>query len=368
MKVGIITFHSVDNHGALLQAYALQSFLEEQGHEAVIIDYRPRFLERRKVLSQRRSWRTALWRVRQRPLQVRFEQFRDCYLKRTHPYYSLEELRRDPPKCDAYITGSDQVWSPIVDGRNEVDLAYFLDFGDAATKRIAYAPSFGVTLEHIPDHHKAKIRAGLSHVETISVREQSGVEIVRALTGKEAAWCLDPVFLLPDEARSRIISSLRRRRPYVFLYMPPASRSGRTAIAAFARRAALRLEHAHSRVGELLNTLRISRPLSPATWFTQLSHAELVITSSFHGVACSIVQCRPFVYVLPSGKNRPMTERVTSLLIRSGLAERCVTEEGLTADVVEDKYRAAIAWAVVWRMITAWRIECQNYLLECLRS
>jgi hypothetical protein len=41
MKIGIITFHHIDNYGATLQAYALHKFLKQQGYNVEIIDYRP---------------------------------------------------------------------------------------------------------------------------------------------------------------------------------------------------------------------------------------------------------------------------------------------------------------------------------------
>ena len=39
-KVGILTFHAALNYGALLQAFALQQALTDQGDVVEIIDYR----------------------------------------------------------------------------------------------------------------------------------------------------------------------------------------------------------------------------------------------------------------------------------------------------------------------------------------
>ena len=44
MRVGILTFHCARNYGAVLQAYALQTYLEKQGHQVYVIDYRPSYL------------------------------------------------------------------------------------------------------------------------------------------------------------------------------------------------------------------------------------------------------------------------------------------------------------------------------------
>ena len=44
MKIGILTFHYAHNYGAMLQAYALSTWLNNNGYDAVIIDYRLPFI------------------------------------------------------------------------------------------------------------------------------------------------------------------------------------------------------------------------------------------------------------------------------------------------------------------------------------
>ena len=41
MNIGIITFHAAHNYGSMLQAYAMQTFLERQGHHVEIVNFRP---------------------------------------------------------------------------------------------------------------------------------------------------------------------------------------------------------------------------------------------------------------------------------------------------------------------------------------
>lgn len=41
-KVGIITYHAAYNYGSVLQAKATQEVVQKLGHEAQIIDYRPK--------------------------------------------------------------------------------------------------------------------------------------------------------------------------------------------------------------------------------------------------------------------------------------------------------------------------------------
>lgn len=44
MNLGLITFHFVWNHGAVLQAYALLTYLRGRGHNVEMVDYRPTYM------------------------------------------------------------------------------------------------------------------------------------------------------------------------------------------------------------------------------------------------------------------------------------------------------------------------------------
>ena len=49
MKIGILTFHCAYNFGAMLQCYALQEFISSLGYETHVINYRPQYLETKKI-------------------------------------------------------------------------------------------------------------------------------------------------------------------------------------------------------------------------------------------------------------------------------------------------------------------------------
>ena len=46
MNIKIITCHDVYNYGASLQAYALQTYLKQKGHDVEIIDYLPAYMDK----------------------------------------------------------------------------------------------------------------------------------------------------------------------------------------------------------------------------------------------------------------------------------------------------------------------------------
>ena len=45
MKIGIITFHSAHNYGAVLQAFALKEYLSKKGHDVHVINYKIKEIE-----------------------------------------------------------------------------------------------------------------------------------------------------------------------------------------------------------------------------------------------------------------------------------------------------------------------------------
>lgn len=82
-------------------------------------------------------------------------------------------------RFDAVIVGSDQVWRP----RYSPKLTnFFLDFCDDLninSKRIAYAASFGVAHKEYSEEDVSICRALARKFDAISVREDSGTDLVK---------------------------------------------------------------------------------------------------------------------------------------------------------------------------------------------
>ena len=103
----------------------------------------------------------------------RFEAEQSKYLHLTRRYTSPEQLLKDKPIADVYMTGSDQVWGPVENGT--YDSSYCLSFTDEADKRIAYAASFGRT--EMTEDIETFFKKWLSQYRHIGVREDSAVSI-----------------------------------------------------------------------------------------------------------------------------------------------------------------------------------------------
>ena len=149
MKICIITCQNAVNHGARLQCYALVHWLQKQGHEVEVIDYRPACSLDAKLLywpgiSIKRWAKLFLYYPsRKRNIERRkyFDEFSHKFLPLTnHVYYTIDELRKNPPSADLYIAGSDQIWNTTFS--NGTDPAYYLDFGPDEIRRESFAASF----------------------------------------------------------------------------------------------------------------------------------------------------------------------------------------------------------------------------------
>ena len=326
MKVGIVTYYKVPNYGAMLQAYALWQMLRSMGHEVVFISC-PFSIATRIPL-----WRCFLSRSL-RCLKTKLEQFVRypitefaAVFPQTKVCYTLEDCRAVVKDCGALITGSDQMWNPVWNfGAN---LRYvMLDFAAVDAKKIAYAVSFGVK-DWQP--HSNDVLAGelLKRFSAISVREESGVELVRELSGRTDAQCvLDPTLLIPSEFYRENIcrsasGSLACQKPYIFCYMLKEWADEKADDAALKiAKEVLGLSEvcsdcvpANGVRAVFYNILGVSSHRSVPAWLNTIANADFVFTNSFHGTVFAVLFHKPFVSLLLTGKMSGMNERALSLL------------------------------------------------------
>lgn len=162
MNIKTITCHDVYNYGASLQAFALQTFLEKDGHNVEIIDYKPdyidfpykvstfvhpdspvrRFTDKCSIIKLLYGIKRYLWYIPTIGRKRAFDRFTKQYLKLTKKYSCNDGLSKDVPAADTYIVGSDQVWNSIT-MLNGSDSAFYLQFAPKSKKRLSYAASFG---------------------------------------------------------------------------------------------------------------------------------------------------------------------------------------------------------------------------------
>ncbi|MBK8116975.1 MAG: polysaccharide pyruvyl transferase family protein [Candidatus Accumulibacter sp.] len=334
MRVKLLTYHFSDNYGALFQAYALRQWFRRQGVEAEFINYHPRYVEEGGSFDQLlnpRQWRKNMtigylkathlyWSVfgngRQR---LAFDDFRRQYLGVGGVRLMESSQAAGAAEADLLVCGSDQIWNPSV--QKGLDPVYFLDFGvHSRVRRISYAPSFGRS-ELAPSFHAEAGRL-IGRLDAISVREQSGVDIVRTVTGREAQCVPDPTILLGDF--SELLAARREESErHVFCYALRTAEVIRDVAEHVAKAYGARLISPCS-ARQRWRAIGTGVEPGPLEWLRLLDSASTVVTNSFHGVALSVIFNKPFVAVELPGKRGALNERVLNLLTHTGLLERVV--------------------------------------------
>ena len=296
MKIGILTFHRAINYGAVLQAYALQETLKQLGHDPYVIDYRQKKVENydRRPFSQNDRWKLLkaghlrgfiLYNNRKIIIEERRNQF-DNFL---HQFFNLTDscnLQNVPSYFDAYIVGSDQVWnSRVCDGIDPVFWGRF--HRDRKSKLFSYAASTSV--KDLKDNYNQGTISYLHSFDAISVREEAVADYLNQFEGISAKTVLDPTLLADRHIWDQMTEGKEPKEKYV-LYFGARPCPHYPSV----------LEDKANNLAQQLgcSTKKIEFGIdSPDEFVRKIKYASYVVTSSFHGVAFSLIFNRPLLAV-----------------------------------------------------------------------
>lgn len=341
MKIKTITCHDVYNAGASLQAYALSIYLTSLGHEVEIINYKPDYLSRhyplfgvtnpaydKPFLREAYNLLKLPRRIQARKSQRKkeFDAFTKIYLPLTKERYStFEQLKQACPQADLYFAGSDQIWNCLF--QNGKDPSFYLAFVPDNCLKASYAASFST--ETIPQEWQQQVYDWISRLDCISVREKSGVSILKELGIDRAIQVLDPVFLLSSEEWNRIGDEITFEEPYIFLYDFDLDETLGQSIRRYATENRLRI------YSYLPNKYcdRSFADYGPKTFISLVKNANLVISNSFHATAFSLIFEKEF-WVLRRKEN--INTRMEDLLNMVGLKERMLVGKMISDDMYID--------------------------------
>jgi hypothetical protein len=365
MKIGIITFHAARNYGAVLQAYALQTYLQKLGHEPFFINYKfhwnPSLYSPRAWLS--RTLLGMLSKINDNILRRTFFKFQEKHLVLgSCRYFGFQELLNNPPEAEAYICGSDQIWKPNNMHSSDKPVVW-LGFGNDNVRRISYAASFG-----IPDLDDATCKSWSGyarHFHSISVREKDGVDLMKKLGRDDAVWVPDPTLLL-DASEYDIVESKRKEQqaPYFFEYMIGTDNDGLASSVINAVHESLGVVSRKLLPSSFSYNLFHSGFKGPDEWVARLHRSVLVVTNSFHGLVFSLLFHRPFIILLREQKAAEMNSRVLSLLNVVGLPNHAISVFDHTQ--VERLCGEEIDWSLVDARLNVFREKGFQFIREAL--
>ena len=350
-KIGQVTYCK-GNYGSVLQCYATQKLLGAHGFDVCLLDICDPIVPRvSKALMRRaklvgkmicypmqagemvRLYRNATNSAKCMELMPACVEGIDRFIgqninKETFTSKRLKHIAKGNDFA-AFISGSDQIWSATWPLPNP---NFYLRFAPRY-KRIAFAPSFGGT--RVCDYNKEILRY-ISEYSLLSVREPSGINIVREATPEDCFVINDPVLQLDCTEWERLSerSKLVIDEPYICLFFIDRPSESTAKWIRYLK------EQYHIKMinfGYIRDFDCENIAGGPEDLLKLLKNAQLVLTDSFHGMSFSIVFHSDFYVVKRNYQHKSdQSCRITELLASCGLEDRFLTEPDVETVVSAD--------------------------------
>lgn len=313
MKIGILTYHRSNNYGALLQGIALREVLARAGHDVTFIDYWPAYHRHMYALfsfhwmMSRKGFGGKMSYLKYCILNYKNRKKRktnlDAFIKENiEPYTSSMD-----DDYDVIVHGSDQIWrkQPEMNTYNPV---YFGKHQIKSNRKVSYAASMGI----LPKDEISKnlVKGYLSCLDAISVREESLQALVKELGYSNVSHDLDPTLLLPSDYWVNKFGLKRSKERYALYYKIQESFDMKK-LRSYVESKGLRLRIIHSKANVAESDFNITTA-GPQQFLQMIYGAEMVFTSSFHGLAFSLIFNKPFYasFVTNAGRAESLLEAV----------------------------------------------------------
>lgn len=327
-KVGIITFHNGSNFGAALQTFALQEALREICDDVEIINYDNRFISKgldrlRFDMSLRGIYYLLSDIINLKNNTTKIKRFHDFFSR----YYVLsdlmskEQLKDEGMSLDVGISGSDQIWNPLLNGG--VDDIYFLKI-PGIKKKCSYASSVG-SYRFDNEIYNNQIIDLLSDYTNISVRENS--ELIAKSINREVRNVCDPTLLLTKDQWEKKLDLRRLGNKYLLIYAMTDFQNITEYAIQIAQRKGLAIKYIGMPVKKFKNVEYITNA-GPKEFVELFFNADYVVTNSFHGTAFSVNFGKQFI----SLKNPKNPERAAYFLTSINAKNRLVADYKLFPD------------------------------------
>lgn len=339
-KIAILTWIFYPNFGSVLQAYALGKYLKNLGHEIKYINYFPNTpfpkstVEKLTNYDEIKSKFYTLLKNKNFSVDKDIIKRKDIFKNFINKKFSLTEICETNSQLaalckdfDVIICGSDQIWSPLI-----YDEKFYLSFAEnKSVKKIAYAPSFGTdNIKNISI--RQKIKEHINNIDFLSVREKSGIEIIKALNEKNVSVVSDPTMLLSKEEWIDFSESYETGKPYLLIYFL-GNNSYYDKYISEAKKIGYNIIIIPAKSCDYKNKIHIADNLTPEQFVYLFSNAKCVLTDSYHGTLFSIKFNKPFATLarFSEKSNINQNERLHDLLQITGLNDRYFQKFNITA-------------------------------------
>ena len=371
MKVGVLTFHRAHNYGAFLQAFALKTYIESLGNEVVFIDYEDKnhhSLYRLFGTINEKDKKRSVFFIRKILIKqiilfipryrryIRFlREIEDKLGVKGNPIFNPKELSDN---CDIYVYGSDQIWrkDTYVGGFDKV---LWGEYPITKAKKIAYAASMGKLVSK--DEDKEWVKQHLKNFSKISVREEQLKTFVQQVNNTiEVEAVCDPTLLLNKEIWIEKFN-LKKESKYkniLFFYHLLKSEKAKAFVDNIQKEKKYKVVELTGEVTPLFFKKNFKQDIGPREFLEYLYNADIVISTSFHGVVFSLIFEKEF-YAMGMDSNNT---RVLSLLEKVGLRDRYISDKEYLPKIIEKK----IDYNLIKEKIKNFRVISKDFLSKNL--
>ena len=247
--------------------------------------------------------------------KIVFDSFLQKYIKITPKTYRTEkELLENIPFADAYCTGSDQVWNSY--WNEGVDRPLYLSFVPENKFRFSYASSIGNA--ELSQKEIEEIKPMLALYKHITVRENTGIDIMRSVGFEDVQQMIDPTLLFKGEQWRKYTSDKFKNQKYVVTYNLHHDKRIDDYAMKVAETNGLKVYNITYNIHDIIRKGTIKWCPKIEEYLGLIKDAQYVITDSFHATVFSILFNKKFMVIYPE----QASSRIRSILELLNLQNR----------------------------------------------
>jgi len=316
VKVFIITIHHIHNFGSVYQAYSLYRFLKDNGYDAEIIDYRPKY-----YINGRNKIKTfvgkTLYLSSYLKRKTKFEKFIIENIKTTNQkFYTLNQLENFYKNSkEVFIAGGDQLWNDY--HPCGCDDAYKLCF-TKSNKKFSYATSMG--RDNYTETELINLADKIKDFNIITLRENSTVHLLERYSNVPVKHVIDPVGLLDVDFLKKSAIKPKITEKYAVMYLADSSEILNQSVQFLTEKMHLKIIHICGFKKKCYCDV-FEKDVGPQEILGYILNADFVLSASFHATLFSILFNKQFATLLPGERTNA---RIEDILNYVNLSDRII--------------------------------------------
>lgn len=285
MKIGIVTIYKCYNYGSFYQAYGLQKYLQDLGHEA-------KFLPLDTLYNKKYRLRKQFNRNVSR--DIFSAKLIGGYLKDWKLYHIADSKETD---FDLIIIGSDEIWN--INNRTFTQAPEYYGLNLPVSNVISYASCIGRSgADDFKEYgHFVK---GIEGLRQVSARDDATEQFLKEIMPEKSILrVLDPSFLI-DWSK---VEKPCNKKDYILVYTYDGDWGFSKEYIEAAKKFSQEVQLPLISVGFKNDWCDESIACSPREFLGYLKNANYVITDTFHGTVMSIQYNKQFI-CMGAGKSK----------------------------------------------------------------